>query len=100
MVSEYKLLTTKLRALSNIPTKENLFWLGETDFLASGNHFTLHFSETLGSDSFSPSSGKVFFKKRNPSFRQVETDFLAKTNRFLCSESFLVMETVTDLSGN
>ena len=32
--------------------RESLFLLGETSFLASGNHFFLHFSETLGSESF------------------------------------------------
>ena len=34
-------------------TAKSLFLLGETNFLASSNHFFfLHFSETLGSDSF------------------------------------------------
>ena len=42
-------------------THFNLFLLGEVDFLASGNHFFLHFSETLGNDIFLRSSGKVFF---------------------------------------
>ena len=42
-------------------TAKSLFLLRETNFLASSNHFLLHFSETLGSDSFFPSIGKVFF---------------------------------------
>ena len=33
-------------------TAKNLFLLGETDFVASSNHFFLHFSETLDSDGF------------------------------------------------
>ena len=31
-------------------TAKSLFLLGETDFVASSNHFFLHFSETLDSD--------------------------------------------------
>ena len=42
-------------------TAKNLFLLGETDFLVSSSHFFLHFSETLGSDTFFSSIGKVFF---------------------------------------
>ena len=40
--------------------------VGEIDFLASENHFFVHFSGTLASDSrkvFFPSSRKVFFNK-------------------------------------
>ena len=40
--------------LKNIPTSESIFLQGETNLLASGDHFFLHFSETLGSDSFFP----------------------------------------------
>ena len=42
----------RIQFLKNIPARESLFLLGETDFLASGNHLFLHFSETLGSDFF------------------------------------------------
>ena len=45
----------------------------KTDFLASGNHFFLYFSET--SVVFCPSIGKKF--QENPSFRLVETDLRA-----------------------
>ena len=62
-----------------------------TDFLASGNLFFLHFSETLASDLFSFQWKCIL--QRNPSFRLVETDLLANGNRFLLSRVF-------PLSGN
>ena len=43
-----------------------------TYFLANGNHFFLHFSETLARDSLFPVQQKCLFQ-RNPSFRLVET---------------------------
>ena len=42
-----------------------------TDFLGNGNHFFLHFSETLARDSLFSVQWKCIFQ-RNPSFRLVE----------------------------
>ena len=58
-----------------------------TDFLTSGNHFFLHFSETLASDSFFFVQWKRLFQQ-NPLFALVEKDFLASGNRFLLFRGF------------
>ena len=49
----------EIQFLKNILARGSLFMVGETDFPASGNHFSLHFKEAPLS--FSPSGRKVFF---------------------------------------
>ena len=64
-------------------TAKSLFLLGETNFLASSNHFFFSISQRLQAVIvFFRSIGKVFFKQ-NHSFRLMERDFLARRNRFL-----------------
>ena len=78
-----------------------------TDFLANGNRFFLHFSETLARDSSFSIQWKCIFQ-RNPSFRLVEAVlfclevFLSSKNRHLnywkqlFKERLYVLNNVTD----
>ena len=73
--------------LKNIPARESLFALRETDFLASGNQFFSPFVTDFWQ--FFSLLVKRYFIKQNPSFRLVETGLLTRRNSFLLFRVFL-----------
>ena len=81
-----------IQFLKHIPAGGSSFLLGKTDFSANGNHFFLNFLETPTSDSFFPSSRKVFFNEIFHSGQWKRILALVETV-FFC-----LMETVTEIS--